>query len=50
MAVNEDRKLSFLYQDKTADGKESHFFKFIERTDGEVTRPFRSTTGLTGFL
>jgi hypothetical protein len=27
----EDRKLAFLYQDKTADGRESRFFKFIRR-------------------
>ncbi|MBB5692909.1 hypothetical protein [Muricoccus pecuniae] len=27
----EDRKLAFLHQDKTADGKESRFFKFIKR-------------------
>jgi glutathione synthase/RimK-type ligase-like ATP-grasp enzyme len=27
----EDRKLAFLYQDKTADGKESRFFKFVKR-------------------
>lgn len=26
-----DRKLAFLYQDKTADGKESRFFKLVER-------------------
>ena len=29
----EDRKLAFLYQDKTADGKESRFFKFVARSD-----------------
>ena len=28
----EDRKLAFLYQDKTADGKESRFFKFVSRS------------------
>ena len=27
----EDRKLAFLYQTKTADGKESRFFKFVRR-------------------
>lgn len=27
----EDRKLAFLHQDKTADGKESRFFKFVNR-------------------
>ena len=27
----EDRKLAFLYQDKTADGKTSRFFKFVHR-------------------
>ena len=27
----EDRKLAFLFQDKTADGKESRFFKFVSR-------------------
>jgi len=27
----EDRDLAFLYQDKTADGKESRFFKFVRR-------------------
>lgn len=27
----EDRKLAFLYQDKTAEGKESRFFKFVSR-------------------
>ena len=27
----EDRKLAFLHQDKTADGKISRFFKFIRR-------------------
>lgn len=27
----EDRKLAFLHQDKTADGKESRFFKFVSR-------------------
>jgi hypothetical protein len=29
----EDRKLAFVYQDKTADGKESRFFKFVSRQD-----------------
>jgi hypothetical protein len=28
----EDRKLAFLHQDNTADGKESRFFKFVART------------------
>ncbi len=27
----EDRKLAFLHQDKTADGSESRFFKFVSR-------------------
>ena len=27
----EDRKLAFLHQDKTADGKTSRFFKFVRR-------------------
>ena len=27
----EDRKLAFLHQDKTADGSESRFFKFVKR-------------------
>lgn len=27
----EDRKLAFLHQDKTADGSESRFFKFVAR-------------------
>jgi hypothetical protein len=27
----EDRKLAFLHQDKTAEGKESRFFKFVRR-------------------
>jgi hypothetical protein len=27
----DESKLAFLYQDKTKDGKESRFFKFIER-------------------
>ena len=27
----EDRKLAFLYQDETADGDESRFFKFVSR-------------------
>jgi len=30
----EDRKLAFLHQDKTADGKVSRFFKFIHRESG----------------
>ncbi|WP_428487462.1 hypothetical protein [Rhodopila sp.] len=29
----EDRKLAFLHQDKTADGSESRFFKFVKRSD-----------------
>ncbi len=28
----DESKLAFLYQDKTKDGKESRFFKFIERS------------------
>ena len=27
----DDRKLAFLHQDKTADGHESRFFKFVHR-------------------
>lgn len=27
----DEKKLAFLYQDKTADGKESRFFKFVRR-------------------
>jgi glutathione synthase/RimK-type ligase-like ATP-grasp enzyme len=27
----DDRKLAFLYQDETADGSESRFFKFVKR-------------------
>jgi len=27
----DDRKLAFLYQDETSDGKESRFFKFVKR-------------------
>jgi hypothetical protein len=27
----DDRRLAFLYQDKTADGKQSRFFKFVKR-------------------
>lgn len=27
----DERKLAFLYQDKTKDGKESRFFKFVRR-------------------
>lgn len=29
----EDRKLALLYQDRTADGKISRFFKFVRRED-----------------
>jgi glutathione synthase/RimK-type ligase-like ATP-grasp enzyme len=29
----DERKLAFLYQDKTADGSESRFFKFVKRED-----------------
>jgi len=29
----DDRKLTFLYQDKTANGKVSRFFKFIRDSD-----------------
>lgn len=29
----EDRKLAFLYQDKTSEGKESRFFKFVHRPE-----------------
>jgi hypothetical protein len=27
----DEKKLAFLYQDKTGDGKESRFFKFVKR-------------------
>lgn len=27
----EDRRLAFLYQDRTSDGKQSRFFKFVRR-------------------
>lgn len=30
----EDRQLAFLYQDKTAEGKTSRFFKFVRRDEG----------------
>ena len=30
-ATFEDRNLAFLHQDKTAEGKESRFFKFVHR-------------------
>jgi hypothetical protein len=29
----DDRKLAFLHQDKTADGKVSRFFKFVRREE-----------------
>jgi len=29
----EEKELAFLYQDKTADGKTSRFFKFVRRGD-----------------
>jgi hypothetical protein len=29
----DDRELAFLYQDKTAEGKPSRFFKFVRRED-----------------
>lgn len=29
----EDRGLAFLYQDKTKDGEESRFFRFVKRED-----------------
>ena len=29
--IFKERKLSFLYQDKTSDGKESRFFKLVNR-------------------
>jgi hypothetical protein len=29
--IFDDRELAFLYQDKTADGKESKFFKLVNR-------------------
>lgn len=34
----DDRKLAFLYQDKTADGKESRFFKFVNRDNQQGDR------------
>jgi hypothetical protein len=30
----DDRELALLYQDKTADGKTSRFFKFVHRSEG----------------
>ena len=33
----DDRQLAFLHQDKTADGKQSRFFKFVRR-DAEKQR------------
>lgn len=33
----EDRELAFLYQDNTADGHTSRFFKFIHRRESEAT-------------
>jgi hypothetical protein len=30
----DDRKLAFLYQDKTSEGKQSRFFKFVRRDPG----------------
>ena len=32
------KKLAFLYQDETRDGKESRFFKFIRRDEVDETR------------
>ena len=32
-ATFEDRGLAFLHQDKTKDGSESRFFKFVKRED-----------------
>ena len=29
--ISQERKLFFLYQDKTSDGKESRFFKLVNR-------------------
>ncbi len=31
----EDRQLAFLYQDRTSDGRESRFFKFVKRDKGD---------------
>ena len=31
--IFEDSHIAFLHQDKTADGKTSRFFKFVERDD-----------------
>jgi len=44
----EDRELAFLYQDKTADGHTSRFFKFVHRSesggdDGEAGRSKANT-------
>jgi hypothetical protein len=33
--IFEDRELAFLYQDKTEDGKESRFSKFVRRDGSE---------------
>lgn len=33
--IFEERKLAFLYQDKTKDGHESRFFKFVSRNGDE---------------
>ncbi len=30
-SIFDEKKLAFLYQEKTADGKESRFFKFVSR-------------------
>ncbi len=31
----DEKKLAFLYQDKTSEGKESRFFKFVSREGGQ---------------
>lgn len=31
----DDRKLAFLYQGKTTDGRQSRFFKFVRRGSGD---------------
>jgi hypothetical protein len=36
--VFEDNDLDFLHQDKTSDGKQSRFNKFVERENGKAKR------------
>jgi hypothetical protein len=35
----DDRRLAFLYQDRTADGHTSRFFKFVNRQDDDDVEP-----------